>query len=99
MYLIAFSNHQKLFKAIISTSKALLCHLKLFKVIESSLVSSIAFKSFFKVEKLQNDRGIIIGFEYIILEIKPNIKNLDTNNVMQRIFDDHEHDLFFFFEP
>ncbi len=39
------------------------------------------------------------GKQYLFHEIKPNIKNLDPHTVMQRIFGDHEHDLFFFLEP
>ena len=39
------------------------------------------------------------GNKYLFHEIKPKIKNLDPNTVMQRIFNDHDHHASFFFEP
>jgi hypothetical protein len=36
------------------------------------------------------------GKKYLFHEIKPKIKNLDPNTVMERILRDHDHDIFFF---
>jgi len=39
------------------------------------------------------------GKKYLFHEIKPKIKNLDPNTVMQRIFEDAESENIFFFGP
>lgn len=39
------------------------------------------------------------GNQYIFHEIKPKIKNLDPNTVMERIFDDPDTEMVYFFPP
>lgn len=38
------------------------------------------------------------GKKYLFHEIKPKIKNLDPNTLMERIFRNHEHDIFLFID-
>ena len=39
------------------------------------------------------------GNRYVFHEIKPKIKNLDPNTLMERIFDDPDTEMVYFFPP
>ncbi|MDP2755560.1 MAG: hypothetical protein Q8P40_14380 [Nitrospirota bacterium] len=41
----------------------------------------------------------MFGKQYLFHEIKPKIKNLDPNTVMERIFDDPGTEMVYFFPP